>query len=298
MVESVNEPGHRLRDGRRAVTLIELVVVLSILSLLGGILFPALYSARIKARSLFGMSNQRHIVGAVSLFATDHDDRYPPSIAKVGFNQAWNWSDPTKLAGSDLRTPGLQRSVSAYLRAYLSKAATLTCPGAPQRYRYLEQAWQAGDDWDNPETPVTPDVVGGTYSLYWNYIGCLGADRRLFNGPAGPVAGRRSSTLLISDYLGYNCWRTPGALGSCEPFHGAEVAPETVLLSAYWHRFVDANDLPQILFHAGYVDGHVDTHRSTDVVPLRVIKLRSEGIPYGDDEPGPGIFYVPAGAVP
>ena len=280
------------------MTLIELIVVLSILSLLAGILFPVLRSARRKARSLYGMSNQKHVVGAVDLFASDNDDQYPPSVAKVGFNEMWNWSDPTKLAGSDLRTPGLYRSVSVYLRTYLPAASILHCPGAPQRYQYLQQAWQAADAWDNPETPVVPDVVGGTYCLYWNYVGWLGPEARPFRGPAGPAGGRPYSALLISDYFGYNPWRTPGAFASCEPFAGAEMASETVLLSSYWYRPADPNAFPRIVLHGGYTDGHVAAYKARDVVPLRVIKFREEMIPYGDDEPGPGIFYLPKDAVP
>jgi prepilin-type N-terminal cleavage/methylation domain-containing protein len=293
----VKENRDRSRVNRNAVTLIELVVVLSILSLLAGILFPVLHMARRKAQSFHSMNNQRHVVGVVDLFATDNGDRYPPSIAKVGFNQAWNWSDSTKLAGSDLRTPGLYRSVSAYLRSYLPAVDPLHCPSSPRRYQYLQQAWDSSDGWDNPETPVSPDVVGGTYCLYWNYMGWLGQDKRPFSGPQGPASGRPYSTLLIGDYFGYNPWRTPGAYGSCEPFKGAEAAPETVLLSSYWYEPLEANASPRIRLHAGYTDGHVAAYSSMDVVPLRVIKLRTEMVPYGDDEPGPGIFYLPREAV-
>ena len=297
-VETVKDPGHRSRCSRNAVTLIELLVVLSILSLLVGILLPTVRAVRHKAQSLLGMSRQSHIVGAVSLFATDNDERYPQSIAKVGFNQMWNWSDPTKLAGSDLRTPGLCRSVSASLRTYLPAAETLSCPSAPQQYKYLQQAWDAGDAWDNPETPVAPDVVGGTYCLYWNYVGWLGPEGRVFQGPQGPAGGRPCSTLLVSDYLGHNPWRTPGAFAACEPFQGGEAAPETTLLSSYWYSTADANVAPRIVLRAGYSDGHVEAYGSEEVAPLRVIKLRSEMIPYGDDEPGPGVFYLPRDAVP
>ncbi len=289
----------RSRKACKAVTLIELVVVFSIMGLMTGILLPSLRSIRAKARSLLGMTCQRQAVDAVNLFAEDNEGHYPPSIAKVGFNSQWNWSDPTKLAGSDLRTPGQYRSVGAYLRTYLASAKAWQCPSSPERYKYLQEAWDAGDAWDNPETPVEPDVVGGTYCLYWNYVGWLGAGRPVYNGPQGPASSRRScSTLVISDYFGYNGWRTPGALASCESFAKAEAVSDTALLASIWYAPADPNAPPQILLHGGYVDGHVEAYRPQDVVPLRVIKLRPEGLPYGDDEPGPGVFFLPENAVP
>jgi hypothetical protein len=116
-------------------------------------------------------------------------------------------------------------------------------------------------------------------------------------GPQGPAGGRPYSTLLISDYFGFNPWRTPDAYASCEPFRAAESVPETVLLPSYWYGPAEANAFPKIMLHAGYTDGHIAAYRSVDGVPLRVIKLRSEGVPYGDDEPGPGIFYLPRDTV-
>jgi hypothetical protein len=136
-------------------------------------------------------------------------------------------------------------------------------------------------------------VVGGTYCLYWNYVGWLGTGRPAFNGPQGPASTWPTySRLLISDYLGYNSWRTPGSLASCEPFARAEVVADTALLVAYWCAPADTNALHAISLRAGYTDGHVETYSPRDVVAMRVIKLRAEGVPYGDDEPGPGVFCL------
>jgi len=57
----------------RGFTLVELLVVISVVSILSGILLPALSKARDQARKLLGASNQRQIVSAVSLFAADND---------------------------------------------------------------------------------------------------------------------------------------------------------------------------------------------------------------------------------
>jgi prepilin-type N-terminal cleavage/methylation domain-containing protein len=65
----------------RAFTLVELLVVISIISVLMGILMPALSGVRRQATALMGMRNQREVATAVNLFAADHGDLYPPSVA-------------------------------------------------------------------------------------------------------------------------------------------------------------------------------------------------------------------------
>ncbi|MHC4432296.1 MAG: type II secretion system protein, partial [Planctomycetota bacterium] len=89
--------------GSRGFTLIELLVVMSIISLLMAILVPTLGKVRQQAKSMKGMNNQQQITSALNLFASDNDDRYPESVSTVGFDNSWNWSDPTKLIGSESR---------------------------------------------------------------------------------------------------------------------------------------------------------------------------------------------------
>jgi len=290
--------GRQTHGGSRGFTLIELIVVMSVISVLAGILLPVVHTVKRKAELLVSMANQKSMANAVDLFAADHRERYPDSVAKVGFGQLWNWSDPTKLAGSDLRTPAPFRSVSSYLGTYLDKPDTLYCPCSPRRYTYLDEAWDAGDDWDNPETPVFPDVVGGTYCLYWNYVGYLGEDLPLFQGPRGPADGRTTSNVLLTDYLGYDHWRAPGQYISCEPLEKAEVVPETLLLSALWSCKKDPIvDPPQVQLNAAFTDGHVEHFSSQDTIPMRVIKDRATATPYELTEPGPGIYFLPTAAV-
>ncbi len=289
----------RINRPLAAFTLIELITVLGILTLLTGILLPALAQVRAQARALQGKLNQRQVTLAVNLYAMDYDEQYPGSVAKVGFGDFWNWSDPTKLAGSDLRTPGLHRSVSHYLRPYLTKPQVLVCPSIPDPYDYLERSWQAGDAWDNPETPIIPDSVGGSLCLYWNYVGLVGDQNRLWHGPTGPQGGRRTSRLLISHYLGFNHWRSPGRLISCEKLPRAEVVSQTLLLSSLWSAPTEpGGTLPALSLTGTFTDEHVETFSTTDLVPMRVIKDRANAIPYSDDEPGPGIVYLPRDAVP
>lgn len=282
----------------RAFTLVEMLVVISIISLLLGILVPALNSVRRKAYSLLAMRNQREVAVALNFFATDNRDRYPDSVATVGFDEKWNWSDPTKMTGNRNRSPQIHRSMSAYLHDYIEDADTVFCPSAPQKYKYLQDAWDAGDDWDNPDTPVSSDPFGGTFCFYWNYVGYLADTGKLFRGPSGPASMGRYSQLLITDYFGYDHWRSPSAFGSCEHLSGGEVVPETWLLSSYWSAGGDPTvRLPKVKLHAAYTDGHVETYTPAEAVPLKV-SITPEGVPPYPDGAGPGAFYIPSNAVP
>lgn len=65
----------------RAFSLIELLVVISIIALLIGILLPVLGSARASARASVCQSNIRQLVIANTAYSVDHADRYVPGAA-------------------------------------------------------------------------------------------------------------------------------------------------------------------------------------------------------------------------
>jgi len=126
---------------KQGFTLIELLVVLGIISVLTGMLLPVLEKARRQARAVLGIKNQRDIVNAVTLFATDNNDgQYPESVATVGFGAHWNWTDPRKLTGNRTRAPGMYRAMSEYLRSYVPDAGVMFCTNAPSKYKYLQQS--------------------------------------------------------------------------------------------------------------------------------------------------------------
>jgi prepilin-type N-terminal cleavage/methylation domain-containing protein len=283
----------------RAFTLVELLVAIAIISMLMAILMPALSGVRRQATALLGMRNQREVANAVNLFAMDNDDLYPQSVATVGVEDSWNWREPTQMAGEKSRSPQLHRSMSAYLHSYIASAKTVSCPGAPQPYKYLQESWDAGDDWDNPDTDPRSDPVGGTFCFYWNYTGYVGGPRAVFKGPRGPASGGTQSQLLISDYLGYGYWRSPENFTSCERLAKADILEEYYLAPALWATKGDPNAvMPKIKLRAAYTDGHVETYTPSDVVPMR-IAMTPEGVPpFPDEGASKGIFYIPRHALP
>jgi len=282
----------------RGFTLIELLVVISITSLLMGILVPVLGKVRRQARAMQGMNNQKEIASALNLFASDNEDRYPGPVAVVSNdNSGWNWSDPTRVITTRAPAWSPHRAMGEYLRSYVPDASTMYCPSAPHKHKYFQQAWDAGDDWDNPDTPMSVDMMGGTYCFYWNYRGFLPERDAVFRGPQGPASGgRRFSKLLVTDYFGYDHWRMRMAYGSCEPFRGAGVTPETSLLSAYWSRTNPAESTPEFRLRAAYTDGHVETYSPSDVTPMRVSVSPDGTVPYLDGT-GYGVLFLPRNAV-
>lgn len=271
--------------------------MIAIISLLMGILLPALAKAKRQARAILSMNNQKQITSALNLFAMENNDRYPESVATVGFGSRFAWSNPTKLAANRRRSFGLYRSLSAYVRTYIPDADIVHCPSSPAKYTHLDEAWEAGENWDNPDTEFPFDPVGGTYCLFWNYTGFIGGTRVTFKGPVGPAGGWRRSKLLVCDYFGYDQSRSPGAFGSCEYIKGADVTPETLASSAYYSRRGDPNSPPAIALKAGYVDGHVESYSASEAIPMEVSITADGSTPYPAGYGPEGVFYLPPNAL-
>jgi type II secretory pathway pseudopilin PulG len=285
--------------------LLELLVVISVISLLIAVLLPALGKVKRQAKSLIGMSNQRQIVLAVNSYTFDNDDRYPESTATLTETSGvWHWQEPTMMTACNRRPSVEHRSMSGYLHSYIENAGVMFSPSSPKKYKYSQAAWDAGDDWDNPDTSYPTDPLYGTYCFYWNYTGFLGVNQRPFAGPRKSAGSRYESKLLVSDYFGFGHWRNKEAYGSIEAFGSSErfnrssVTPGTEASSAFWSRLEPTGsvnlDTLNIKLHAGYTDGHVESYSSADVVPMKVSFSTDGCVPYPDSfSTNPGIFYLP-----
>jgi hypothetical protein len=284
------------------MTLIELLVAVSVVTLLAGVLLPALGHARRAARCLVGAQRQRQIVLAVGLYAADHEGRYPESVATAAMlGRTWRWEEPRMMKACQPRGAGYRCSLASYLRRYLPQAAVLSCPSSPRPYPYLEDAWRAGEQWDNPDTSFTDDSVLGSFCFFWNYVGHLPDWQRPFHGPQTDDGRPGSSPLLTSDYFGFNHWRSPEAYGSCEPLARAEITPETYGAPAYW--FLPPHGPPDrtgvhLRLQAGFVDGHVQAYRPPETVVLEVAEaLDGTTAALSGFGLGAGQFYIPQDAV-
>ncbi len=287
---------------RKGFSLIELLAVCSIISLLLAFIFPALGKARRQTRMLLKLSNQRQIVTGVTTFSFDNRDTYPESVATIGRADDWHWQEPMMLTGFRNNYPQRHRAMSEYLHGYIPNAHMMVCPNAPKEYPFLQEAWDAGDAWDDPN-PLNPsDPVIGTYCFYWNYIGYLSNQNGPFIGPRNSWSEEGQSRLLVSDYFGYGHWRhqqiydTCEAYGSCEEFDDAQVTPGTLVSADFWSLLNESQSLSRkslsINLSAGYVDGHVEKYTAAETIPLQVA-ITADGSEYYPSGSGPGDIYLP-----
>lgn len=83
-----------LRSQPKGFTLIELIVVISIISIMAAILLPALASARQMARATLCGNMARQVGLMTALYATAHDDRLPIAYVREapGVNRYWTYA--------------------------------------------------------------------------------------------------------------------------------------------------------------------------------------------------------------
>ncbi|HDL08584.1 MAG TPA: prepilin-type N-terminal cleavage/methylation domain-containing protein [Desulfobacteraceae bacterium] len=99
----------------KGFTLVELLVVISIVSLLMGMLLPSLNRARQQAKSIFCLNNLRQMVIAANCYTCSYDDRYPLAyyterINGIRYYHSWDfttWKDWSTTPATEVVKPGL-----------------------------------------------------------------------------------------------------------------------------------------------------------------------------------------------
>ena len=85
---------------RHAFTVIELLVVVSIIGILASLLLPALSSARARSQSIACLNNVRQLSFARQLYTDDFRDWLPYNLGQADISRAvarnyyYNWSTP------------------------------------------------------------------------------------------------------------------------------------------------------------------------------------------------------------
>ena len=216
---------------KRAFTLIELLVVIAVIGMLAAMLFPAINSAKSKARQATCANNLRQINLGLRMYSDDHSDTAPPS--------------PRTTNSYLLDFTGYKNSMKKYVGlngASSPQEKLFACPADSFYYDFITNA----QGYDQVYVGASfHRQAANDYSSYWFNSGTL-----LRFGTNSPgLAGRKlstikhpSKTVLVADMAAFIPWS----------WH----QPKRPLPTGHeWPLFKDAKNM------VSFVDGHVSYNK-------------------------------------
>jgi len=282
-----------LRPSIGGFSLIEILVVVSIISILGGISLPVLSRVQRSARVMQCLVHTRQTTGAEIMYAEDHRSRFAESVATI-----WHPSgrcdsyEPSTLVNWE-NEPREHRNQSEYLGEYLSDPEFLHCPEAPGKPRYLKEAWDAGDDWRRGHWLM------GTKCLWRNFKGWA-EDFSEIEGPK-TMYERGGGKVLVSCILNYGRHGQARLMGSAY-FKGSHRERPSTKSNFLWPELWIGNvaedgfeaTMATVRIQAGYVDGHVESRNASESMGVWVT---SDPFPVVGGPSPRGMYFLPLGGL-
>jgi prepilin-type N-terminal cleavage/methylation domain-containing protein/prepilin-type processing-associated H-X9-DG protein len=240
-----------LRKGRQGFTLIELLVVIAIIAILAALLLPALVRAKLAARKIQCINNEKQLATTWMLYATDYADWLPAN----GQNNVEPPSPSLKLWVQGCMAYDEDRTNTTYIldtkyaqfASYLQTLKVYDCPTdrhdvlvngrlLPRVRSYALNAYVGTrtDFWDSrldatfsvfrKHAEISSKLPGGTItfidvygdSLCWPYFGVYMTRDSFFNFPNSSHS--RGGVVSFADgHTDYHRWRDQRTIAAYSP---------------------------------------------------------------------------------
>ncbi len=158
----------------------ELLVVIAIITVLAGLLMPALSKAREKGRQAVCMSNLRQLSIAFVMYTIDYE-YYPPAASDINSTNKHRWFGE-RISGDPWSPSSFAMTPNTPIYAYLPDAKIRACP----TFRHFVGGWEGG---------------AGGYGYNDQYVGGSGS----MGDPMAEIPARESQirnpteTIMLAD---------------------------------------------------------------------------------------------------
>ena len=240
------------KRGRRGFTLIELLVVIAIIAILAALLLPALAKAKIAAKKVQCINNQKQLAAVWVMYAGDNGDvlvpngeTYPPSTKDKLWIQGAFYYAEANTNSTYLLDPRYAlfanyiRALKIYLCPTDREMVTVSGKPYPKIRSYSLNAYLGWTGtWDNRLGPVdsrrnpvyrvfkkhgelVPPLPGGVFifqdvnpnSICWPFFGVQMVQEYFFNWPNS--SHNRGGVVSFADgHVDYHKWRDPRTLAA------------------------------------------------------------------------------------